>query len=226
MIFSDCNYDVVEFNNELHPRIVVKPMYFELGFSPSPLIFGRSIVLSKLLIALNDLPSQYGFQIWDVYRPREVQKKLFEWMRTEIRKQQPNLSDQENYVETQKYMSAPSEIGDAYCPPHLSGGAIDLTLFDITQGKELDMGTSFDDCTERAWSGFFSNQSKLSAADQLIKERRESLQSVMQNVGFVTYQYEWWHFDIGNIFWSRATKREPVFGPLFGDKEWREVFNK
>lgn len=167
--------------------------------------------------------SIYGFQIWDVYCPRAVQKNLFEWMRTEIRKTQPHLSEEENYTETKKYMSPPSEIGETYCPPHLSGGAIDLTLFDVEQGKELDMGTPFDDCTEQAWSDYFSNQSNLSAEDQLIKARRELLQSVMKKVGFVSYQYEWWHFDIGNIFWARTTQREPVFGPLFGDNEWGEA---
>ncbi len=42
----------------------------------------------------------------------------------------------------------------------------------------------------------------------------------MENAGFSPYPYEWWHFDIGNIFWSRVTKRPEIFGPLFSDKEW------
>ena len=42
----------------------------------------------------------------------------------------------------------------------------------------------------------------------------------MEKAGFTSYLYEWWHFDIGDVFWSRELKLNPVFGPLFGDEEW------
>jgi zinc D-Ala-D-Ala dipeptidase len=218
--FSHDDYNMVEFNNQTHSRIQVRPMYFELGFSPSSRIFGRRVVLDRLLKALNSLPLKYGFLIWDVYRPRAVQSQLFDWMREEIRKKSPHLTDQDIYTEARKYMSPPSKVGDEYCPPHLSGGAIDLTLYEIADGKEVEMGTPFDDCTERAHSDYFNLKTQLSPEEEGIKERRHLLRTAMENVGFTSYQYEWWHFDIGDIFWSRIVKQPTVFGPLFGEEEW------
>lgn len=218
--FLKSDFEIVEINDRIHSRIKIQPMYFELGFSPYSTIYSRRAVVDRLLKALEYLPLNYGFLVWDVYRPRFVQEKLFHWMREEVRKQYPHLTEQENYHETCKYASPPSKIGDEYCPPHLSGGAIDLTLFDMTAGCALEMGTAFDDCTERAHSRYFASRSLLSLKEQIIQERRNILLSSMEKTGFVSYQYEWWHFDIGNIFWSKITGNPAVFGPLFGDQEW------
>lgn len=218
--FSQDDHQLVEFHNQIHPRIQIYPKYFELGFSPFPCILGRYAVLDRLLKALEFLAPQYGFLIWDVYRPRAVQAKLFAWMSEEIRKKFPLLTEQENYDETLKYVALPAQIGDNYCSPHLSGGAIDLTLFEIASGNELEMGTPFDDCTERAHSDYFDRQTQLSPEEEAIRERRQALNSAMQQVGFTVYPYEWWHFDLGNLSWSRITQRPAVFGPLLGDEEW------
>lgn len=99
-------------------------------------------------------------------------------------------------------MSPPSSVGDEYCPPHLSGGAIDLTLYAIASGEQLEMGTPFDDCSERAHSDYFNLQTQLLPEEKIIKERRNLLRSAMNNVGFTSYHYEWWHFDIPEILLS------------------------
>lgn len=218
-VFLEPEYEIVEFTNHIHSRIKVSPMYFELGYSSSPLIFGRYAVLHRLYKVITLLPENYGILIWDVYRPRAVQAKLFDWMKEEIRKNSPYLTEQENYIEATKYMSAPSKIGDEYCPPHLSGGAIDLTLYNISNGTALDMGTQFDDCTERASSDYFNERTNLSIDEKKIKEQRKILRDAMEAVGFTSYQHEWWHFDIGNIFWSKKVGCPEVFGPLFGNEE-------
>jgi D-alanyl-D-alanine dipeptidase len=222
-LFTNADFDVARFSDQIHPRIKIRPMYFELGFSSSPHVFGRQAVVNRLLKALDSLSSDYGFVVWDVYRPRAVQEILFNWMREEIRKKSPQLNDQENFDEARKYMSPPSKVGDDYCPPHLSGGAIDLTLYEISNEKELEMGTPFDDCTERAHSDYFEMKTELSLDEEKIRNRRNLLRNIMEKVGFVSYQYEWWHFDIGDIFWSRKTGVPAVFGPLFGDQEWPEA---
>lgn len=218
--FNEKDYEVVEFHNEIHPRIQVNPMYFKLNFSPVPTIFGRFAVLNRILNALEFIPKDYGLVIWDVYRPRAVQGKLFQWMREEICKKFPTLSEEENYLEAKKYISPPSGVGDEYCPPHLSGGAIDLSLYELASGQQLEMGTPFDDCSERAHSDYFDLKIQLSSEEKMIKERRQLLRAAMNKVGFTSYQYEWWHFDLGNLFWSQRTNCPAVFGPLFGDEEW------
>ena len=214
------DHGVVNFCEIENERIRVQPMYFELGFSTSPEVLGREAVLRRLLRVLPHLPNNYGLLVWDIYRPREVQGKLFEWMRNEVKKRSPSLSDADNYTESVKYMSAPSKIGDKYCPPHLSGGAIDLTLFEVDSGLKLDMGTVFDDCSEMAGRDYFNKKPNLFGEEVLIQQRRNLLRKLMEDVGFTSYCYEWWHFDIGNIFWGKELELDPVFGPLFGDAEW------
>lgn len=203
-----------------HPRLRVEPKYFELGFSPRKEIYARSCVVDRLQLALDHLPAHLGLMIWDAYRPRAVQASLFEWMQGEIRQRHPSFTEEQVVIETKKYMSAPSVVGDAYCPPHLSGGAVDLTLFDLRSGEVLEMGTPFDDCTERAHALYFENQAVLSADDEKCRASRALLRGAMLRVGFVMYEYEWWHFDYGDCFWSRQTGQAPLFGPLFGDLEW------
>ena len=214
------DHEVVFFNEINHSRIKIKPMYFESGFSPYPAVFGRAAVLKRLLSVLTIIPENYGLIIWDVYRSRDVQGRLFEWMFNEIKKLNPLFTEIENYNETLKYMSAPSKVGDIYCPPHLSGGAIDLTFFDTETGLELDMGTGFDDCTAVAGRDYFNQKEILSESETRIKERRNVLRISMEEVGFTSYQHEWWHFDIGDVFWAKALGVSPLFGPLFGDLEW------
>jgi len=213
-------YEAIHFNQFKHERILLRPMYYQLGFSTVPDIYGRRIILEKLLVALSFLPEQYGLMIWDVYRPRAVQKKLFEWMYQQIKKHYPALSNEETLSETKKYMSLPSAVGDSYCPPHLSGGAIDLTLFDLNTKLEIDMGTAFDDFTERAHRDYFENQSVLSEDEKIIQKNRKFLRYAMESAGLTSYQYEWWHYDFGNIFWQQATGKSAIFDPLFGDLEW------
>lgn len=218
--FSKTDFEPVELTHRIHERIKVEPVYFNQGFSPCPLIYGRRIIRDSLVHALDALPEEYGFLIWDVYRPREIQTKLFQWMREKIRLEFPHLSDEEHDAETQKYISPPSKIGDEYCSPHLSGGSIDLTLFETQSGKPVNMGTPFDDFTERAHRDFFHNKSLLTDEEKAIQQHRVLLRSLMEDAGFTSYQFEWWHFDIGNFFWSRHLNCPAVFGPLFGDEEW------
>lgn len=219
-MFSKNDFTAVEVTNKINPRIKIEPIYFNMGLSTSAQIFARSAVLNRLLNALDLLPAEYGFWVWDIYRPRAVQAKLFSWMKDEVKKNYPQLSNQEIDEKARQFASPPSQIGDAYCPPHLSGGAIDLTLYEIESGKILDMGTPFDDCTEKAFSLFYEDKINLTEAELSYKKHRKVLREAMETSGFTSYEYEWWHFDIGNVVWSRHTKQPEVFGPLFGDKEW------
>jgi len=209
--------DPIEVRHDLNPRLRLKPMYHLMGKNPDSRIFMQRKAHDLLLLALDALPAEYGFLIWDAYRSRACQAAMFEWMRGEVRKRYPHLNDDENFEVAKRYMSPATEPGDPYCPPHLSGGAIDLTLFSMETGEELDMGTPFDDCTERAEAMYF--ESSIDEAERLLRDRRRILRTAMQSAGFTPYEHEWWHFDYGNVFWSRATGKPGIFGPLFGDAE-------
>lgn len=209
----------VELKPQDHPRIKVEPKYFLQNFSDERRVFMQEESKRRLLNALESLPEQYGFIVWDAYRSRKVQGVMFNWMKEQVRMRDPKLSDNEVHEEARKFMTPPSKVGDSYIPPHLSGGAIDLTLFDLSTGKEILMGTHFDDCSEVAQALYYENKPVLDEKEQIYKTNRNILRDSMLSAGFTVYQHEWWHFDYGNVFWAAATGMNQIFGPLFGALE-------
>jgi D-alanyl-D-alanine dipeptidase len=89
---------------------------------------------------------------------------------------------------------------------HSYGMALDITILDEA-GRELDMGTGFDDMTElshpRLEDGFLG-AGKLTARQ--IANRR-LLRDAMKQAGFVGINTEWWHFDCGDRELVRRTFR-------------------
>lgn len=70
---------------------------------------------------------------------------------------------------------------------HPKGLAIDLTLA-RPDGRYVDMGTDFDDFTERAHSDY-------PGLNKVQKNNRLFLKTLMAQHGFMQWPYEWWHFD-------------------------------
>ena len=118
------------------------------------------------------LKDHYGLRlkIFDGYRPLSVQKKMW------------SIIPDERYVANPKKGSR-----------HNRGCAVDLTLIDST-GNELDMGTKYDDFTEKSHIDFYD------LPDHVIKNRRLLLET-MTKFGFTPLQTEWWHFDYKD--WER-----------------------
>ena len=109
----------------------------------------------------------YGLLIYDAYRPWYI-TKIF-WDATPPDKHQ--------------YVADP-----AHGSRHNRGCAIDLTLFDRSTGRAVEMPSGYDEMSERAhpdYSGGTSEQRK----------NRALLRSAMEAEGFTVYEFEWWHFD-------------------------------
>lgn len=80
---------------------------------------------------------------------------------------------------------------------HSFGMAVDVTLVDA-EGRELDMGTSFDDLTERSHPVL---EPRLLARGELVQahvDNRSILRDAMLGVGWFGITREWWHFDGGD----------------------------
>ena len=80
---------------------------------------------------------------------------------------------------------------------HSFGMAVDVTLVDAA-GRELDMGTGFDDLTELSHPALeegFLTRGDLKAA-QLANRR--VLRNAMGEAGWRGIRTEWWHFDAGD----------------------------
>jgi len=87
---------------------------------------------------------------------------------------------------------------------HSFGMAVDITLIDA-DGRELDMGTPFDDLTEKSHPKLeeeFLARGELNATQ--IANRR-LLREVLTASGFRGIGTEWWHFDFGDRDQVRAT---------------------
>ena len=87
---------------------------------------------------------------------------------------------------------------------HSFGMALDITVLD-EHGVELDLGTGFDDLTERSQPRF---ETAMLAQHQLTGQHianRQLLRAMMAQAGFVGIQSEWWHYDCGDRDLVRAT---------------------
>lgn len=135
-----------------------------------PRCFFRKEVGEKILAIHQDLKERYGFgiKLFDCYRPSEYQKKLWE------------IVPDENYV------THPSK-GSV----HSRGMAVDLTIVD-KNGKELNMGTSFDFFGKEAHS---DNQD---LPDNVLKNR-QLLKKIMEIYGFKGIRTEWWHYSYRSL---------------------------
>lgn len=105
-----------------------------------------------------------GLKIFDAYRPYSVTEKFWE------------------LIHDERYVAFPGKGSG-----HNRGVAVDLTIINLNTGKELDMGTGFDNFTDTAhWT--FKN------LPSAILQNRQLLRSVMEKHGFVAYEMEWWHY--------------------------------
>jgi len=108
-----------------------------------------------------------ALKVWDGYRPVRGTLGMVAWCE---RNHRVDLLDH-------GYIARRSR--------HNQGVAIDLTVIDLKTGVELDMGTPFDEFTEKAHT---ANAAGLQAVNRAI------LGDAMRRAGFVNYVDEWWHF--------------------------------
>lgn len=80
---------------------------------------------------------------------------------------------------------------------HSFGMAVDITLVD-RDGAELDMGTPFDDLTERSHPEFEATMLANGELTQTQIANRQLLRDAMTHGGFTGISSEWWHFDHGD----------------------------
>jgi D-alanyl-D-alanine dipeptidase len=206
---------------ENESQIMIENTYFKNGIPGSmPKVYMRSFLLNQIRKARARLPTDFGFLIYDGYRGIETQAGLFESFRQQLRKNHPHLSNAELDSETRKFVAHPNEPGRFAVPPHNSGGAIDIGL--TFRGVPVDLGTPFDDLTEKAATDCFEREFEISSNMnesmwREIQKHRRILFNALCSVGFTNWKYEWWHFDIGNCVWAQSVNLPWIYdslGPL------------
>lgn len=80
---------------------------------------------------------------------------------------------------------------------HSFGMAVDVTLLDA-DGRELDMGTGFDEMTPASHPEFEAEHLARGSLTAAQLRSRGWLRAAMREAGFQTISTEWWHFDFGD----------------------------
>ena len=109
----------------------------------------------------------FGLLIHDAYRPWYITKVF--WDATPVDKH--------------IFVADPSQGSR-----HNRGCAVDLTLYDLKTGKPVDMVSTYDETTDRAYPDYPGGTS-------LQRWHRKVLRDAMESEGFTVYEAEWWHFD-------------------------------
>ena len=112
-------------------------------------------------------PLGYGLMIFDGYRPWSVTKTFWD------------ITPDEDKI----FVADPKEGSR-----HNRGCAIDLSLYDLLTGEEVEMTGVYDEMTERSYPDFEGGTEEQ-------REMRDLLRSKMEAEGFIVYEFEWWHFD-------------------------------
>jgi D-alanyl-D-alanine dipeptidase len=110
----------------------------------------------------------YGLKIFDAYRPYAVTKKMW------------------NLIHDDRYVADPSKGSG-----HNRGLAVDLTIINLKDGSELNMGTGFDNFTDTAHHDFKNLTPDILANRKLLRE-------TMERFGFKALETEWWHYSWPN----------------------------
>lgn len=113
----------------------------------------------------------YGLVLWDAYRPWSVSKLA-------------NLA----LPEGKKDMLEDPEVKGSV---HNTGNAVDVGLYSLDSGEELDMGCGFDEPSLRQYASYAGGTSRERYLRSLLREE-------MELQGFKGIEMEWWHFEFGD----------------------------
>ncbi len=152
-----------------------------------PIALLTSQAASALKLASDEfIKLGYRLKIYDAYRPQMAVDHFVRWAK--------DLEDQR--MKQVFYPGVPKdklfELGFiAEHSGHSRGSTVDLTLFDMSRGCDVDMGGYFD---------FFGDISHYDHPDLSDSQRqnRALLRDVMVGAGFSPYEYEWWHFTLAH----------------------------
>jgi D-alanyl-D-alanine dipeptidase len=162
----------------------------------------RQGVLEKLIAAQSLLPEGYSLRLYEGYRSVQVQAIEFNMIFDKTKRLFPDFSDEQLFVETTKLASPVQNLdGTINVPTHSTGAAVDVDIVDRA-GQPLNFGMQISD-----WITVDPElcETDTRLVDDEASRNRQLLNRVMQQVGFVNYFTEWWHFSYGDRYWAYLT---------------------
>jgi zinc D-Ala-D-Ala dipeptidase len=153
------------------------------GYEAPRCLLSQAAATALAEVARDIAPRGLHIKVFDCYRPTRAVMNFVRWAR--------DLNATAGKAEFYPDVDKRTLFRDGYIASqsgHSRGSTIDMTLAN-DDGRELDMGTSFD---------FFSPKS--SPADPTVtseqRANRMLLAAAMQRRGFRPYDKEWWHFTL------------------------------
>ena len=140
------------------------------GYHTSKDLWLHQIAQNSILQLVKSLKGVgLGLWVWDAYRPKRATDAMVDWARR----------TEQYFLVTDGYIATRSR--------HNGGGAMDCSLYDLDNLQLLDMGTEWDT---------FDEQSHIQNATGQAKENRQLLHHHMNEIGWHSYDKEWWHFEM------------------------------
>lgn len=174
------------------PNIRVLGAYFHEGWPFA--VAGawlRPAALYRLAGAARSLPADFGLAVWDAWRDPRLQAALHDRVYRDS-------SLPPGFV-------AYPDPDPRRCPPHATGGTVDLTL--TYRNVPLGLGTTFDAFVPAAAAAALEP-----AGPTLDRDLRRLLAHAMSGAGFVQHPQEWWHWEYGTRYWAAVTGEQALFG--------------
>ena len=138
----------------------------------------------------------YRLKIYDAYRPQKGVDHFVRWAEdlSDTRMKPYFYPDLDKSVLfDQEYIMLKSG--------HTRGSTVDLTLFDMTSEKEVDMGGTFDWFGPESHPDFCGNPETFEYKRTITREQFENrmlLRRAMLSHGFKPLDTEWWHFTLAD----------------------------
>ena len=118
-------------------------------------------------------PRGYGLVVHDGYRPWSVTKMFWD------------ASPEDKHI----FVADPA-VGSK----HNRGAAVDLTLYELATGAAVEMVSTYDETSSRAYPDYPGGTARQ-------RWHRALLRRAMEAERFAVYETEWWHFDFAD--WRR-----------------------
>lgn len=212
----DCGESLIDIKEQLHDRIVMlaDPIVpfaspdCNSGFDASSKV--RASLYQKLVelvVMLDSIASNFGYQpgevsirVFEGLRDILTQKILFDNKFQEIASLYPELSEQEVFAETCKWVSPVIDN----VPVHSTGAAVDIRLFNIKTKKFVDMGKF-----GVIWGNNPAAPTFFAGLTQEQIKNRLWLYIAALKIGLINYPYEFWHFSLNDRYATFWLKSDP-----------------
>ena len=160
-------------------------------------------MLLEANLAMQRISDNLRLKIFYAYRALSIQDKYYANAIKHAREQSPDRSEEWQMDFAHTRAAKPSVAG------HATGGAIDLTIFDLEQGEDVDMGVPvYRAAINEAGRKIYTESPEI--GEEFLSNRL-LLREVMASVGFAPFSGEFWHFSYGDREWAAKLGKKKAF---------------